>query len=531
MKKFTFILMMMLAYSGFTMAQTIEDFESIKMNLFSQGANGALAVIQNPDSSEANPSLYVAKMVRGFDGDPWAGWYATIPTAIDITANPYVHVKVWKPRVSPTCFKVEGGAGNSGDVFPITEAAAINEWVEVVFDMSATAATGEYVKIVLIPDFLTPVGLTEDITLYFDDMYVNNDPTVGSEPVQIIENFETIPMTRLSGGGADDATSFVMIENPDASGINLSSMVLDFTRDMNAVPWTGFWASVTNVDVTTNKYVHVKLWKPRISGVSFKLEGGAAGTLEIASMNAQTKINAWEDFVFDFSGKTGTYPIIALLVDQSEEPLTEDSHIYIDDILVNNDPNPAAPAEQMFSVDMNGAGIIEGDRVFIAGALGGAYGTWSEPGTNPACEMFDTDGDGIYTIYMNLPDGIVAFKFFKNIGWGGGEPVAADRTYTVAGNANLIFTWGADGFVVSARDAKLAGKIQMYPNPVRNELTINTTSDIRKVIITNTLGKVVGNVAYNSNKTINTSTLSKGLYFVTFVGADGNKVTQKLIKD
>lgn len=36
-------------------------------------------------------------MVRGFDGDPWAGWYATIPTAIDVTANKYVHVKIWKP--------------------------------------------------------------------------------------------------------------------------------------------------------------------------------------------------------------------------------------------------------------------------------------------------------------------------------------------------------------------------------------------------------------------------------------------------
>jgi phenolic acid decarboxylase len=84
------------------------------------------------------------------------------------------------------------------------------------------------------------------------------------------------------------------------------------------------------------------------------------------------------------------------------------------------------------------------------------------------------------------------------------------------------------GFL-GTRQLPVADQIKMYPNPVRNELTVNTTSEISKVIITNTLGKVVGNTVYS--KTINTSNLSKGMYFVTFVNADGTKSTQKLIKD
>jgi len=533
MRKFTFVLMMMLAFAGFTMAQTIEDFECIKMNLFSQGTTGSLSVVPNPDTA-GNQSLYVGKMVRAKDGDPWQGWYATLPTPINITTNKYVHIKVWKPRISPTCFKVEGGAGNSGDTYPMNEITEVNKWVEVVFDMSTTPASGEYVKIVLIPDFLTPVGLTEDITIYFDNLYANNDPAVGSAPVQLMENYETIPLNYMLGG-ADDLSTMTLIPNPDKSGVNLSDYVIKFHRDMNGVPWGGFWSALpVPADVTTNKYAHAKVWKPRISPVKLKLEGGAAGTLEAPSMNTQTKIGAWEDFVFDFTSITGTYPILAFMPDFADPVnLTSDIDIYFDDFRLNSDPNPMLPPEQVFSVDMNNAGLTAGQQVFISGAIGGINGTWNEPGTNPYNEMFDPDGDKIYTVYLHMADGLIAFKFFKGTGWNGGEPVASDRTYTVNGSCNNIFTWGIDGFVVSARENPLAGNVQMYPNPVTNELNINSTVTISKVIITSTLGQVVGNYAFNNtgNQTINTSALSSGLYFVTFVGKDGNQLTQKMMKN
>ena len=38
MRKFTLLLMMMLTFSGISMAQIIEDFESLKMNLMAGGA-------------------------------------------------------------------------------------------------------------------------------------------------------------------------------------------------------------------------------------------------------------------------------------------------------------------------------------------------------------------------------------------------------------------------------------------------------------------------------------------------------------
>ncbi len=429
-------------------AQTIENFESIKMNIFSAGTNGTISVVANPDTA-GNPSMYVGRMVRGFDGDPWAGWYATLPTAIDLTANPYVHIKVWKPRISPVVFKVEEAAGNSGDVFPMNPQALTGQWEELVFDMSTSPATGEYVKIVLIPDFEDPLTLTEDITLYFDDFYVNDDPTLGSAPVQQMENFETIPLNYMLGG-EDDDSYMELIPNPDKTGVNLSPYVCHFFRDMDGVPWGGFWSNLpAEIDVTENKYVHVKVWKPRISPIKFKIEGGAAGNIEIESMYPQTLINEWEDMVFDFSEKTGTYPIIAFLPDFADPVgLTEDIDIYFDDIILNNDPNPINPPSQKISVDMTESGILPGEPVWISGSLGGIHGIWEEPGTNPNNEMTDIDGDGIYSITMTLPEGTVVFKFFLDIGWYNGDPSpGGDRTLTITNTMDVLYKWGLEGII------------------------------------------------------------------------------------
>lgn len=532
MKKFTFVLIMMLTFVGSTMAQTIEDFESLKMNLMAGGAEdlSSFTVIPNPDPAGINTSYAVVKFLRDKDGVAWGGFYATLANAVDLTANKFVHVKVWKPRISPVKFKLEGTTNL--EIASINPQTVVNGWEELVFDF--TALTGNYSKIVFMPDFNDPVGLTDDIIIYFDDLTINNDPAVGSAAVQVMENYDYIPLNYMLGGG-DDQSTMTIFPNPDKSGVNLSDYVIKFHRDMNGVPWGGFWSPLpVPADVTVNKYVHAKVWKPRISPVKLKLEGGTAGTLETASMNAQTKTGAWEDFVFDFTSKTGTYPILAFMPDFNDPVgLTEDIEIYFDDFIVNNDPNPMTPPEQKFSVDMNNAGLTAGQQVFISGAIGGIHGTWNEPGTNPNNELFDPEGDKIYSIYMHLPDGLIAFKFFKGTTWANGEPVAADRTFTVNGSCNNVYTWGIDGYVVSSRENPLAGNVQIYPNPVSNELNINSTAKISKVIISSTLGQVVGKYEINGtgNQTINTSALSSGFYFVTFVGIDGNLLTQKMLKN
>jgi hypothetical protein len=341
MKKFTIAFMLFLAFACLARAQVIEDFESIPMNVMTSGASDQsyFQVMANPDPTGINTSGMVCMFLRDKDGIPWGGFYSPLPTPVDVTTNKYIHVKVWKPRISPVHMKLEAGTSANVEITPINPQTVVNGWEELVFDFSAT--TGTYNTLTFMPDFEDPVTLTEDITIYFDDFYVNNDPTVGSAPVQLIEDYEHIGLNYMLGG-ADDNMSMTVIPNPDQSGINMSYYVVKFLRDKDGVPWSGFWSTLpTPVDVTTNKYVHVKVWKPRISPIHFKLEGGDAGTLEQTSTGPQTMTGTWEDMVFDFSSKTGTYPTIAFMPD-FEDPvtLTEDIIIYFDDILVNDDPNP-----------------------------------------------------------------------------------------------------------------------------------------------------------------------------------------------
>jgi len=461
MKRILLSIVMFVAFGFWANAQIIEDFESLKMNLFDGGANGAISVVPNPDATGINTSGYVGKMIRGFDGQPWAGWYATMATPVDMTTNKYIHIKIWKPRVSPVVFKLERDGAMSGDVYSMQPQTLTNAWEELVFDYSAVSTvSGDYVKIVLIPDFESPLTLTEDIVIYYDDMYVNNDPTVGSAPVKMMEDFEHITLNLMLNGELD-LSSMTMIDNPDMSGVNLSTKVIEFFRDKDGFLWDGFWSNIApdSIDVTTNKYVHVKVWKSRISPLKFKIEYGA-NQLEIESMYPQTITNAWEDIVFDFSEKTGKYPVIAFLPDFLET--TEDLTMYFDDIILNNDPNPITPPVQKINVDMKGSGMAAGSQVWISGTLGGIYGTWNEPSTNANNEMFDTDGDSIYSITLSIPQGTYEFKFFWGTGWNNGDPaLGGNRILEFTNTLDVLYKWGQEGIVVPPTSPTIKWNVNM----------------------------------------------------------------------
>jgi hypothetical protein len=147
----------------------------------------------------------------------------------------------------------------------------------------------------------------------------------------------------VMGGVTNSNTDMTVVDNPNPSGINTSSKVVKFERNTAGDPWGGFWSPVVDPDpdFTINKYVHVKVLKTRISPIKFKIEGGAAGNLEIASVNAQTQTGVWEDFVFDFSSKTGTYPTVVFMPDYFDPQVNEGNiTIYFDDIIVNNIATP-----------------------------------------------------------------------------------------------------------------------------------------------------------------------------------------------
>jgi len=442
MKRILLVLLILVAFTGLTRAQVVADYEPITMNLMLGGSNdlSTMTVVPNPDQSGINTSFYCVKYERDMDGVPWGGFWCPLPTPIDVTVNKYVHVKVWKPRISPIKFKIEGGAAGTYETASMTPQNTTGVWEDMVFDF--TSKTGTYPTIAFFPDFEDPLTLTNDIVIYFDDIIVNNDPNPNTPAVTVIEDYEIMPLNSMLGG-ANDSSYMTVVPNPDAGGINPSKYVIKFHRDKDGVPWGGFW-STTPVDVTTNKYMHVKVWKPRISPIRFKIEGGAAGTLEIASMSPQTVTGEWVDYVFDFSTKTGPYPIIAFMPD-FEDPLTltSDIDIYFDDIILNNDPNPAVANSVTLNVNMSywtGLGIFDPTSDFVD--VAGNFNGW-----NGADYHLTTTDNTIYSITLNdlIAGNTLEWKFRINGSWDdatcefpSGGP---NRTYVIPAGASTYNAW------------------------------------------------------------------------------------------
>ncbi len=166
---------------------------------------------------------------------------------------------------------------------------------------------------------------------------------------QVIENYEVTPLTmNILNGGATDLSTLTVINNPFKTGINTSNKVCNLLRDKDGIPDVGFWSTKT-IDFTTNKYIHVKVYKTRITTVKFKVEDGLGGILEMTSINPQTKVNQWEDLVFDFSSLTGSYTKISFMPDFIDPVgLGADINIYFDDIIINNNPNAVTFVDELF---------------------------------------------------------------------------------------------------------------------------------------------------------------------------------------
>jgi hypothetical protein len=343
----------------------IEDFEGeviIPINVMANGPDESPAdfeLVENPAPNDVNPSATVMRFRRDHRGDPWAGFWGNLEAAgmdpLDMTEMKYVHVQVLKPRISPVRFKVEGGTTDppAFEILPMEPQTVLDEWENLVFYFEH--ATGLYPTIVFMPDFEDPVTLEEDIFIYFDNIILSDSSEppqiVGTEPPEyrVVEDFEgedIIPINVMANGPDASPADFERVANPAPDEVNPSDTVMRFRRDHRGDPWAGFWsnlqaADMDPLDMTDMKYVHVQVFKPRVSPVRFKVEGGTTDppAFEILPMEPQTAVDEWQNLVFHFVNATGTYPTLVFMPD-FEDPVTLDADIFIyfDNIILSNSP-------------------------------------------------------------------------------------------------------------------------------------------------------------------------------------------------
>ncbi|WP_338237918.1 sulfatase-like hydrolase/transferase [Persicobacter diffluens] len=151
----------------------------------------------------------------------------------------------------------------------------------------------------------------------------------------VIDDMEDEPLVYMPMGLIDD---IAIIDNPNPSGINTSSKVLQMSRlEAPSQNWAGVWAVVPAFD-RRHPYLHVKIMKDHLSQPRFGLIGpDDQPKMEILPTNTAQVVGQWVDYVFDFSAFAGQ--VVKLNIQPDFENGAR-GMLYVDDILMNSDPNP-----------------------------------------------------------------------------------------------------------------------------------------------------------------------------------------------
>ena len=217
----------------------------------------------------------------------------------------------------------------------------------------------------------------------------------------------------------DDALTTTVV---DGTSIGGSGNVLQYVDD-----GSGFYANVqlrtcNKFDMSLTNYftLDVYLDSSTITGTSpnqvqFKLQNGDLGApweTQVVATATVDQLDTWQTLVFDFNLVAGALDrtdidnvVIQVNGEANNDPVTA----YIDNI-TSGAGAPATNYNVTFEVDANN--IIVGDRgMFVGGGfLGGA----------DAYAMADADGDGIWTVTVELPEGTSGnWAFFNAPGDGG----------------------------------------------------------------------------------------------------------------
>ncbi len=175
-----------------------------------------------------------------------------------------------------------------------------------------------------------------------------------------------------------------IVANPSVSGINTSANVAKFTALKAGQPWAGceskHGADIGAFTLTaTNSTVKMMVYKSVISDVGIKFatpDGGSTGEIKVAN----TKINEWEELVFDFSGKinqptsTGIDQII-FFPDYNLSGRAADNTVYLDNVTFS--PKIAPPAEPTVAAPTPTIPAADVISLFSNAYTNVAVSTWS----------------------------------------------------------------------------------------------------------------------------------------------------------
>lgn len=280
-------------------------------------------IIDNPDISIANSSDLVLKVTD--DGtNAWDALIFEYNSAFDLSSNNFLKIKILSNKTVPLLAKLEGGSSAAKEVWGNIN--VVDEWTEYTFDFS-DQADENHQKVVLFFNGGQNDGTATDI-YYIDDIKFGEfDPCSGvATDVNIINDFECQQNYQITC--CIDTT---IIDNPDTSGINTSSYVLEVT-DNGTEPWDALVFDFGGtIDLSTKNQLKIKVLSTRTVPLLAKLEGGSSAVSEI--WGNITTVDEWTEYTFDFSNQSAeNHNKIVLFFNGGESDGTATDFYYIDDL-------------------------------------------------------------------------------------------------------------------------------------------------------------------------------------------------------
>ena len=207
--------------------------------------------------------------------------------------------------------------------------------------------------------------------------------------------------------------------------------------------------------------------------------------------------------------------------------------------LVSSDEPTIPTHEVVFNVDMTNE-TVEPEGVFLGGGVfGGAK----------AYQMFDDDQDNIYSVSLQLQEGVSGnYLFINGPAWGGdfegaeelvGQECADTEFFNnrffepISGPTTLAFCYGECSTQCTSLGTDYASTygIKYFPNPINDKINIMSEFIIDKVNVKNIVGQDLIETSPNAKDfELDFSTLPSGGYFLKLTSVNNTKILRIIVE-
>ncbi|AMR33576.1 hypothetical protein A0256_20175 [Mucilaginibacter sp. PAMC 26640] len=291
-----------------------------------------------------NPANNVKKTTKPNGAEVWAGVTVGTPagfaTKIPVTADfAQMSLRVYSPAAGLTVkLKIEDHTAGAKSVETDVVTTVANQWETLTFNFlnnssgtAAFSATTNYDKGSVFFDF--NVGGSGKV-FYWDDLKIVPAPSsVLGIPLNFQSSTLNYKITDFDGG------QLTVVNNPSATGINVSSRVAKMVKNPGATYGGSFMAMDNPIDFSTKKIFKMKVYSPRVGAkVLLKVENLTNGGISFEKEVTTTKANEWEELTFDYSAinTSNAYQKVVLIFDNGTPGDGSANYtFYLDDITLN----------------------------------------------------------------------------------------------------------------------------------------------------------------------------------------------------